>query len=304
MDQVTHQLPSVPMRYDEENAYKKLKGEKMFWICLSNVVVIVFVLLTVVAFLDLITGMFPPILGGLFLFYIGYLAVSFKVFGWITSLLDAPKLRDEGELTAYVTKMQRAELKVSFTVECSHTPKKQSKTPPDTSKPHAVVTHTSSHPFEYATSTDKSTLGRTWQQPAADGGEDRGLLGTGFVALVTSELKWFAAKGVTANKMRAEKDRLYEEHKDKDKECVLAISVVLPDQEEAQLYVPADANFQGRLPKIAEFFLIIFWLGAPLFFYYAKQLRYVIKHTVSKTIYSADHAPPSEGAACQVIEII
>ena len=56
---------------------------------------------------------------GVFCFYL--LIMRLVLVNVTGSILDAPKLRDERELTAYITGMQRAQLQVSVSVVCSHT---------------------------------------------------------------------------------------------------------------------------------------------------------------------------------------
>ena len=204
--------------------------------------------------------------------------------------LKAPKLRDEGELTAYVTRMQKAQVQVRFSVVCSHTTGTRTKTS-HTGTNKTVVTHRSSHPFAYAASTDASTLTMDWQQPAYGG--EAGSLGTD-VAIVSSGLLWFAAKGVTADKLMAEKKRLYEENKHRDKDCSVSVKAALPDRLPYQLYVPAGAKFTKRLPLIAELLLVFFGLGAPLFFYYKRRLRRCVELTVRKTIFIEGHGPSAD----------
>ena len=204
-------------------------------------------------------------------------------------LKKALRLRDERELTVYVTKMQQAQPQVSFSVVCSHPSVHTSKSPaPGRSKSHPVVTHRSSHPFTYATSTDASTLTQNWQQP---GGED-GSLGTGFVAAVSSGLSWSMAKGATADKIKAEKKRLHEENKHRDKKCSVTVKASLPGQCSEQLYVPDDAKL-GKLPAVVELLLVFFGLGGPLWFYYSRGVSRHIEHRVHKTIYIEGHAAPA-----------
>jgi hypothetical protein len=216
--------------------------------------------------------------------------------------LKAPKLRDEGELTAYVTKMQREQLQVRFSVVCSHTTggsrHKHSHTGTNHSK--TVVTHRSSHPFAYTTSTDVSTLAQSWLQPAAGGSGEDGSLGTGFLAVVSSGLSWKAAKGKTADKLKAEKKRLYEENKHRDRECTVTVKATLKGHKKDQLYAPAGGATK-RLPLVAELLLVLLGLGAPLYFYYARKLSRHIEHTVDKTIYIEGHAaPPASGSGGDV----
>jgi hypothetical protein len=211
--------------------------------------------------------------------------------------LKAPKLRDEAELTAYVTKMQRTQLQVSITVVCSHrSGGGRSATSSATStktKSKTVVTHRSSHPFTYATSTDASTLTNNWQLQAGEGGR----LGTGFVAVVSSGLVWSLAKGVTADKLKAEKERLHAENKHRDKDCSVRIKASLPGQLPDQLYAPAGAKLTKRIPFIAELLLVFLGLGAPLYFYYLHKLSRHVELTVRKTIYIEGHAPPAATSA-------
>ena len=229
-------------------------------------------------------------------FYLLSMCQAFKVIG---HYFKAPKLRDEGELTAYVTDMQRAQLQVSFRVVCSHSSgggggigglrKTKSRT---------VVTHRSSHPFTYATSTDVSTLTKNWQQPAGGGGGEDGLglgLGTGFVAVVSSGLSWSAAKGATADKLKAEKKRLYDANKHRDKNCSVTVGASLPGRHAHLLYAPAGAKFTKRLSGVAELLLFFFGFGAPLFFYYKRRLSRHVAHTVRKTLYIEGHAAPAAG---------
>lgn len=209
--------------------------------------------------------------------------------------LKAPKLRDEGELTAYVTKMQREQLQVSFSVVCSHTTGGGTRTKTShtgTNQSKTVVTHRSSHPFAYATSTDVSTLTQSWLQPAGGGSGEDGSLGTGFLAVVSSGLSWKAAKGKTADKLKAEKTRLYEENKHRDRECTVTVKATLPGQKKDQLYAPAGGATK-RLPLVAELLLVLLGLGAPLYFYYARRLSRRIEHTVDKTLYIEGHAAPA-----------
>jgi len=234
----------------------------------------------------------------LILFFGGgiYLLTMHHVLGVVGYHLKAPKLRDEAELTAYVTKMQRAQPTVSFSVVCSHTSgggggvggsrKTKSKT---------VVTHRSSHPFTYSTSTDASTLSKNWQQPAGGGGGEDGGLGMGHVAVVNSGLTWSAAKGATADKLKAEKKRLHDENKHRDKKCVVTVKASLPGKLPTQLYAPAGAKFTKRLSPCAELLLVFFGLGAPLYFYYVYRLSRHVDHTVRKTIYIEGHAAPAGG---------
>ena len=212
--------------------------------------------------------------------------------------LKAPKLRDERELTAYVTEMQRAQLQVSFSVVCSHSVRAKNRE----AKSSTHVTHRSSHPFAYAASTDVSTLTKNWQQPAGGGGGEDGSLGTGFVAVVSSDLSWKPAKGVTADKFKAEKQRLYEENKHRDRNCSVTAVASLPGRRSNQLYAPANATNGKRLPCIAEALLVLLGLGAPLWSHYRRALSRHIKHTVVKTIYIEGHAAPAQrgggGAVC------
>jgi len=158
------------------------------------------------------------------------------------------------------------------------------------------VTHRSSHPFTYATSTDVSTLKKNWQQPAGGGGGEDGSLGTGFVAVVSSEWSWSVAKGATADKLKAEKLRLYEENKHRDKSCSVTVKVSLPGRLKTQLYAPAGAKFADwRRPCVAELLLVFFCLGAPMYFYYARKLSRNVEHHVRKTIYIEGHAAPAKG---------
>jgi hypothetical protein len=206
-------------------------------------------------------------------------------------LKKAPRLRDERELTAYVTKMQQAQPQVSFSVVCSHMGGGgRDKVGPGSSKSRPVFTHRSSHPFTYATSTDASTLTQNRQQP---GGED-GSLGTGFVAAVSSGLSWSMAKGATADKIKAEKKRLHEENKHRDKKCSVTVKASLPGQCSEQLYVPDDAKL-GKLPAVVELLLVFLGLGGPLWFYYSSRVSRHIEHKVHKTIYIEGHAAPAGG---------
>ena len=223
-----------------------------------------------------------------------YLVSVCTAFGKLIHLhLNAPKLRDEGDLTAYVEKMQRAQPQVSFSVVCSHmsggSRGKHSHTGTG-GKPKPVVTHCSSHPFTYATCTDKSNLTKNWQQPTGGGIGEGGSLGTGFVAVVSSKLKWSAAKGATADLITAEKERLRLENKDRDKKCSVTVKVNLPGHLPNQLYAPANPK---RLPPVADWILVFLGLGAPLFFWYRRRLTRRIAHTVHKTIYIEGHAAPA-----------
>jgi hypothetical protein len=208
------------------------------------------------------------------------------VFGLLKPIFDElrePKLRNDGELTAYVTKMQRAQVEVSFRVVCSHIIGRKHRS--------TIVTHRSSHPFTYLRSTDKSTLTKNWQQPAGRGGGDEdGSLGTGIVAVVSSGLSWSAAKGKTADKLKAERRRLYDENKHRDKRCDVRVEVTLPGRLPTQLYAPADARFSGRLSPVAVFFGFFLGLGVPLYFYYDCMLSKRVEHTVHKIIYIDGHA--------------
>lgn len=232
---------------------------------------------------------------GAFLWYLCVMCTSLN--GVTNPIWKAPKLRDERELTAYITEMQRAQLQVGFSVVCSHTEKSKgsgnnSHTGTSRSKKsYTVVTHRSSHPFAYAASTDVSTLTKNWQQPAAGGGGEDGSLGTGFAAVVNSKLSWTAANGVTADKLKAEKTRLYEENKDHDTECSVKFEVSLPGKLSCQMYAPAGAT--KRLPLVCEYLLVFLGLGAPLWFYYERRLSKHVEHTVRKTIYIEGHAAPA-----------
>jgi hypothetical protein len=235
----------------------------------------------------------PPVIAGVgaFLFYLFTMCVVLaNVSG---PIWNAPKLRDERELTAYVTEMQRAQLQVGFSVVCSHTESEGPSTSSASqkSKSWTVVTHRSSHSFAYAASTDVSTLTKNWQQPAGGGGGEDGSLGRGFAAVVNSKLSWTAANGVTADKLKAEKTRLYEENKDRDKKCSVKFEVSLPGQLSCQLYAPAGAT--KRLPLVCERLLVFLGLGAPLWFYYDRRLSKHVEHTVRKTIYIEGHAAPA-----------
>ena len=225
-----------------------------------------------------------------------YLGTMLTVLREIRHHLKAPKLRDQGELTSYVTKMQRAQPQVSFTVVCSHKPggsTRKTSGPPNINTNKVKVTHRSSHPFMYATSTDASTLTKNWQQPAGGGGEEDGSVGTGFVAVVSSGLSWSAAKGVTADKLKAEKERLHAENKHRDKDCSVTVKVSLPDQLPHQLYVPTGMKSR-QLPAVVELLLVFFGLGAPLYFYYTRsRLSRHIEHKVHKTIYIEGHSAPA-----------
>ena len=202
--------------------------------------------------------------------------------------LNAPKLRDEGELTAYVEEMQRAQPQVSFSVVCSHMSSSKTKVAKGSKKPQEIVTHRSSHPFTYATvCTDKSNLTKNWQQPTGGGNGEGGSLGTGFAAVVSSKLSWSAAKGETAELIKAEKERLHQENKDRDSKCSVTVNVSLPGWRSDQLYAPANAK---QLSPVAEVLLVFFGLGAPLYCWYARRLRRHIRHTVRKTIYIEGHA--------------
>ena len=228
---------------------------------------------------------------------IAYLVVMCEVFKVIGFRFKAPKLRDEGELTAYVTKMQRAQLQVSFSVVCSHSSGGVKGKTVGKSKPKTVVTHRSSHPFTYSTSTDVSTLTKNWQQPAGGGGGEDGGLGTGFVAVVSSGLSWSAAKGATADKLKAEKKRLYDANKHRDKRCSVTVRASLPGCHSHLLYAPAGAKFTKRLSPVAELLLVFFGFGAPLIFYYERRLSRHVAHTVRKTFYIEGHAAPDGHAA-------
>ena len=222
-----------------------------------------------------------------------YLLSMCEEYGVIGRYLKAPKLRDEGELTAYVTKMQRAQLQVSFSVVCSHSSGGVQGKTVGKSKSKTVVTHRSSHPFTYSTSTDVSTLTKNWQQPAGGGGGEDGGLGTGIVAVVSSGLSWSVAKGATADKLKAEKKRLYDANKHRDKTCSVTVRASLPGRHSNLLYAPAGAKFTKRLSRVVELLLVFFGLGAPLFFYYKRKLSRHVAHTVRKTIYIEGHAAPA-----------
>lgn len=222
---------------------------------------------------------------------LGYLLTMCKMLEYFGGVLSAPKLRGEAKLRAYVEDMQRAELRVSFEIVCHHMKgpaKRKTSGPPNTGKATKKVTHRSSHPFKYATiCTDKSTLFKNWQEPA--GGEE-GTLETDFVAVLTTCLKWSAAEGATADALNAEKKRVYEEHKDRDKVCTVTTVVeLLPEHLKTQLYTPGDASIR-RLPLVVELILVLLCLGAPLFFYYKRRLNRHILHTVHKAFYIPDHA--------------
>ena len=271
-------VPTVPMRY---RAQRKLrKGDVS--ICGWNIAVVVFLLLAV--WFEIIVLLVPHGIACLF-----YLITMHTALREIRHHLKAPELRDQGELTSYVTKMQRAQPQVSFTVVCSHTAGSRTKTS-RTGTSRTEVTHRSSHPFMYATSTDASTLTKNWQQPASGGGEENGSVGTGFVAVVSSGLSWSAAKGMTAAKLKAEKERLHAENKHRDKDCSVTVKVSLPDQLPHQLYVPTGMKSR-QLPAVVELLLVFFGLGAPLYFYYTRsRLSRHIEHKVHKTIYIEGHS--------------
>ena len=144
----------------------------------------------------------------------------------------------------------------------------------------------------YAASTDVSTLTKNWQQPASGGGEENGSVGTGFVAVVSSGLSWSAAKGVTADKLKAEKERLHAENKHRDADCSVTVKVSLPDQLPHQLYAPTGMKSR-QLPAVVELLLVFFGLGAPLYFYYRSRLSRHIEHKVHKTIYIEGHSAPA-----------
>jgi hypothetical protein len=225
----------------------------------------------------------------------GYLVTMYVVIVHVIGdHLKAPKLRDEGELTAYVTKMQREQLQVSFSVVCSHTTgsSKPKTSHTGTGSKKTIVTHRSSHPFAYAASTDVSTLAQSWLQPAGGGSGWEGSLGTGSLAVVSSKLSWKPAKGKTADKLEAERRRLKEENKHRDSECTVTVKATLPGQKKDQLYAPAGGATK-RLPLVAELLLVLLGLGAPLYFYYARRLSRHIEHTVDKTIYIEGHAAPA-----------
>ena len=134
---------------------------------------------------------------------------------------------------------------------------------------------------------------KNWQQPAGGGGGEDGGLGTGFVAVVSSGLSWSAAKGATADKLKAEKKRLYDANKHRDKTCSVTVRASLPGQHSDLLYAPAGAKFTKRLSCVVELLLVFFGLGAPLFFYYKHKLSRHVAHTVRKTIYIEGHAAPA-----------
>jgi hypothetical protein len=229
--------------------------------------------------------------------------LSFSLFGFVTLLylctmgdelkkvggeLSAPMIRGEANLRAYVEDMQRAELRVNIDVECHHMSSTTGKGNPNNrskGKPTKRVTHRSSHPFEYATTcTDKSTLLKNWQV-------EEGTLETDFVAVLSTNLKWSAAKGPTADALNAESKRVYQEHKDRDKVCTVRRTASLPGRLKTQLYTPGDASIR-RLPQVVELILVLLCLGAPLAIYYRRTLNRRILHTVHKTIYIPGHAPP------------
>ena len=238
-----------------------------------------------------------PYIWAPFLFFfwsvIYLISTSVALVNLIGHHLNAPKLRDEGDLTAYVEKMQRAQPQVSFSVVCSHKSGggKKIAGPPKTGKAKTIVTHRSSHPFTYATCTDKSNLTKNWQQPTGGGNGEGGSLGTGFVAVVSSKLNWSAAKGATADLITAEKERLRLENKDRDKTCSVTVEVDLPGLLPDQLYAPANPK---RLPPVAEVLLVFLGLGAPLWVWYRRRLTRRIAHTVHKTIYIEGHAAPGQ----------
>ena len=102
------------------------------------------------------------------------------------------------------------------------------------------------------------------------------------------------AKGATADKIKAEKRRLHEENKHRDKECSVTVKVSLPGQCSDQLYVPDDAKL-GKLPAVVELLLVFLGLGGPLWFYYSSRVSRHIEHKVHKTIYIEGHAAPAGG---------
>ena len=112
------------------------------------------------------------------------------------------------------------------------------------------------------------------------------------MAVVSSKLSWKPAKGKTADKLKAEKTRLYEENKHRDRKCTVTVKATLPGQKKDQLYAPAGGATK-RLPLVAELLLVLLGLGAPLYFYYARRLSRHIEHTVDKTLYIEGHAAPA-----------
>jgi len=281
-------VPPVPMRYSEFDIWRDIKN-----IFCVNVLLVVLLLGGLLStFFTKGEARDEPSPGAIVCFallgfvILGYWIAMFGALQEIGGALSAPKLRGEAKLREYVEDMQRAKLRVRFKVECHHmhSPKRKVSGPANTGKPRKKVTHCSYHPFKYATiCTDKSTLLKNWQEPA--GGEEGTLLETDSVAVVTTKVIWKATKGATTDALKAEKKRLYEEHKDRDKVCTVTTSCsFIPKHLKVQLYTPGDASIR-RLPLVVELILVLLWLGAPLCFYYNYRLKRRIRHTVHKTFY-------------------
>lgn len=299
MDEAMAPLTAIPMSYKATQPVV-FTGQMFILVVISNLLVIVLMLLSL--FFGLTGDTYVPFVASLGLcciVYWGFTYLVLKKIGYIME--EAPKLRSEANVTEYVVAMQRAEPQVSLHVECSHwaSGSKASNGRTTASKGSTKVTYTASHPFEIAASTDKSTtLSKNWQQPGEDGS-----LGTGFVAVVSGEIRFCPGAGATADKLKAEKERLYEENKHRDKDCSVTSGVSLPGWEPRQLYAPADAKFTKRFPRVAELLLVVIGLGAPLCMYYGRMLSRHIHLKVVKNVYIEGHAPPAQGGGGGAVDI-
>ena len=99
----------------------------------------------------------------------------------------------------------------------------------------------------------------------------------------------FKSGRLSTNTLKAEKRRLHDENKHRDKRCSVSVKAVLPDRLPTQLYAPAGAPFTKRFNPIVELVLVFLGLGVPLYFYYDRKLSKRLEHRVRKTIYIDCH---------------
>jgi len=228
---------------------------------------------------------FPIPLGLVAGFFVGAHHWGWASAAWkkLSNAADGPKLENEAALRAYATKMQNQCITLHINVETFHYEKRGSN---NYRKTVTVYTHRSKHIFNYKTCTDESKLVKNWYTPSA--GVDKDVsLDTSRATVVQSGLTWATAAGETTKKLAAEKARLYDAWKKRDRECRVTVVASLPGRVPTHVYLPTGAEPPPKLqlPGLAMVLLWLCGLGLPMVLWReTTYFRRRIDHRVHKVI--------------------
>lgn len=245
----------------------------------ANVAGVVYCLIT-----GVIIAPYPLPLGivlGLFLstWHLGNVAESLKQ---LQATNAAARLHNDKQLRAYAGQMQKSVVSIHLHVRCWHTESRERANRSKKPVQITVTRHSSKHVFAYSTCADQSAFvpnykpfnGVAWRPFETDR-----------VAVVQSCFTWKCAPGATHQKLQAEKHRLYEANKHRDRNCEVKVVATLPGRKPTQLYIPDGAPAPaGATPTFVSVGLSLCGLGIPLILCLESQFTRRIQHNVHKVI--------------------